>query len=148
MKLPRLLAEHTQLAIDTAPLIYFLADDAKRASLVQEVLNGAAAGRVHLVVSVVTEAELLVGPLQKNERDAVSVIARLLDGASGIEVAPVSRGIAQEAARLRAEHKLSLPDAMVAATALQYGCTALLANDAAFARLDARLTYLHVDDLI
>jgi hypothetical protein len=35
---------------------------------------------------------------------------------------------------------------VVAATALDSGCTALLSNDGAFARLADRIEYIHLDD--
>lgn len=139
------IAGHTRLGIDTAPLVYFLAGDAPWDRAVERLLALAAAGNLRLVVSVVTEAELLVGALKLGAQGATTV-AELLDG-PGIEVVPLSRPMAREAARLRARHGLGLADAVVAATALSSGCTALVGNDRAFRRLGDRLAYLHLDDL-
>jgi predicted nucleic acid-binding protein len=99
------------------------------------------------VLSVITEAELLVGPLKARDDTAARAIGALLDGPAGFEVVSVSREIARNAAALRAAHGLGLADAIVAATALASGCTALMGNDTTLRRLSDQLTYLHLDEL-
>ena len=44
--------------------------------------------------------------------------------------------IADEAARIRARHRLRTPDALQAATALDTGATGLISNDPAFGRVE------------
>ncbi|MCL6641173.1 MAG: PIN domain-containing protein, partial [Candidatus Rokubacteria bacterium] len=104
-----------------------------------------AAGTPRRVVPGATHPEPPGGALKLGAQGATTV-AQLLDG-PGIEVVPLSRPMAREAARLRARHGLGLADAVVAATALGAGCTALVGNDRAFRRLGDRLAYLHLDDL-
>lgn len=135
------------MAVDTAPLVYFLGGYAPRDGVVDELLTLAAAGRVQLVASVVTEAELLVGALKAERGPEAAAIGQLFDGPV-LRAAPVSRTIARSAAELRARHALGMVDAIVAGTALEEGCTALVANDEAFRRLTGSLAYLHVDDLL
>lgn len=134
-----------RVAFDAAPLIYFLTDAGERAQAVHSVLAGSPPGSI--VVSVITEAELLVGALRSPGGERSGAIAALLASCDA-EIVEVSRGIATEAARLRASLNLGLTDAIVAATALDRGCEALLSNDSAFRRLSDRLVYLHVDDLV
>jgi predicted nucleic acid-binding protein len=117
-------ARHVRIAVDTAPLIYFLNGDNVRASLVRPVLAASAAHEIELVVSVV------------------------LDGPAALSVTPVGREIGRLAAHLRAELGLRLADALIAATAIVTGCTALLGNDTSFRRLGDRIEYLHLDDHI
>lgn len=144
-----LLAE-PRLALDTAPLIYFLGGTPARVSVVRDVLQAAAREQLELVISVVTEAELLVAPLRMEDPDhAVATVQALLDGPPAFDVRPISRSIARRAARIRADCNLRLADAMVAATAAEAGCTALLGNDAAFKRLAVEgLQYYQLDDLV
>ncbi len=144
MSRPGFLAEHTRIAVDTAPLIYFLGGYAPRDAVAEELLTQAASGAVEVVASVVTEAELLVGALRTGPAEA-GVVGQLFDGP--IRAVPVGRETARRAAEIRAEHGLRMVDAIVAATALLEGCTALLGNDRSFRRLEGTLTYLHVDDL-
>ncbi len=144
----QLLAE-PKLALDTAPLIYFLEGVAPWATVVRQVLEAAERGQLELVASVVTEAELLVAPLRlENSGPAVSAVQMLLDGPPPIEIRPLSRAIARRAARIRAAWNLRLADAAIVATASESGCTALLGNDASFRRLEVDgLRYYHLDDL-
>lgn len=131
--------------MDTAPLVYFLGGYAPRDAVAEELLTRAATGAVHVVASVITEAELLVGALRTGAEEA-ALVGQLFDGP--IRPVPVARETARRAAQLRAERGLRMVDAVVAATALEEGCTALLGNDRSFRRLEGLLAYLHVDDLV
>lgn len=139
---------HHRISLDSSPLIYFLEDDPLRAPFVEDLLGLSGAGGVTLVISAVTEAELLVGPLRAADPTAATVVRALLDGDAQIRVRDVTRSIAQEAALLRAEERLGLIDAIVVATALEERCTALVGNDRALRRIGDRLTYFHIDDLL
>lgn len=139
-------ATHRRVGIDTAPLIYFLEGGSPRAAAVRSVLAAANAGDFELTVSAVTEAELFVGPLRRGDPATADPIHALLNGSINLRVVPISRPIARLAAELRARFALRLADALVAATALDSGCTALLSNDRAFARLADRIEYIHLDD--
>jgi predicted nucleic acid-binding protein len=91
-------------------------------------------GRASAVTSELSLAECLVKPL----RDGNGALADLYRGAinannPGLAVAPVSRDVLIEAARLRASRPpLKLPDAIHVATAALNGCDVLVTNDAAF----------------
>jgi predicted nucleic acid-binding protein len=70
------------------------------------------AGRHRLHYSVITRAELFAGSA------ATDVAARLL---APLREIPVDRGIAERAGRIRRESGLRMPDALIAATALERG---------------------------
>ena len=144
--LARALRGHDRVAVDTAPLVYFLGGHAPRDALVDDLLARAAAGELEVVASVVTEAELLVGALRAGSREA-ALVGQLFDGPA-VRVVPVSRQVARRAAELRAGHGLRMVDAVVAATALEEGCTALVGNDRASRRLVGQISYVHLDDLV
>ncbi len=138
-----------RVALDTAPLIYFLTGDPKRAPQVREVLLAAGGGELTVVISAITEAELLVAPLrQADPASACTPIHDLLTGPPAFAVRDVTRPIARAAAELRARYNLRLADSVVAATAADAACAALLGNDSRFVRLKIDgLTYYHLDDL-
>jgi len=142
--------EHRRVALDTAPLIYFLTGQGERAVAVRGVLLAAAQGDVELVLSTVSEAELLVAPLRQPDPEAASrPVHELLAGPPAFDVRPVSGQVARLAASYRARWNLRLADALVAASAVDAGCDALLGNDARFHRLELpELRYLHLDDLL
>ena len=78
-------------------------------------LRGAAefkAGKNRLHYSVVTRAELFAGST------ATAVIATML---GPLRELPVDRAVAERAGRIRRETGVRLPDALIAATALEHG---------------------------
>lgn len=83
-------------------------------------------GQDRLAVSHVTVAELYFGALNKAE------LARIRRDLAMLQAYPVSVGVSQRFLRLMEtyslSHKLSLPDALIAATALEYDLTLLTLN--------------------
>lgn len=86
--------------------------------------------RDRLVVPASAYADVLVGPFRRGP-EAVAIVDAFL-AALPCSVEPVSREIAVEAARLRADHgaSLRLPDALVVATAHVLEAGALVTADA------------------
>lgn len=80
-------------------------------------LNGIEAARRELarherkLISVVTWAEVLVGVRDEVEEQAARGFL------AAFEVVPADLGVAEEAVRLRRQHRMRLPDALVWATA-------------------------------
>ncbi len=94
-------------------------------------------GPAEVSVSVVTRAELYAG------RDAAeSVVDQLL--ATLLEI-DVDRAIAERAGRLRRTVGIPLPDALVAATALEHGLALLTRNARRFARVSGLETWAVLD---
>lgn len=103
--------------------------------------------QARLVLSAVTEAEVLVRPLERGDDEALERIGDLFSE-DGIRVVPIDRQIARRAARLRAMHRpLRLPDAMIVATALECGCDMVLGNDAEWSKL-RDVPFVRLDDII
>lgn len=134
------------MALDSAPLIYFLEGRGARGSAVRELLAAARGGACELVVSAITEAELLVGPLRADNPKATDAVRAMLGGSLPVHVVEVTRPIARAAAGLRARFGLRVADALVVASALDADCTALVSNDAALRRVGDLITYIHLDD--
>lgn len=127
------LREGDLVVVDTAPFIYILEDHPQFAPLFQGLFEAADRGEVQIALSTITVAELLVGPL-KAGRDA---LAKRYEKALGnFEMVAVSTEIAVTAARLRASTGLRLPDALLAATALEIGAVALVTHDRDFSKLN------------
>ena len=120
------------VVVDTAPLIYILEDHPRFAALFEGLFEAADRGEVQIALSTITVAELLVGPLREG-RDALA--KRYEKAVGSFELVPVSTEIAVTAARLRAGTGLRLPDALLAATALEIGAVALVTHDRDFSKL-------------
>ena len=106
-----------------------------------------AAGHARIILSTLTEAELLVRPLRDGDGPAVERIADFLSE-DGIDLVQVSRPIARLAAALRARHRMSLADAIIVATAIESGCEAVVTNDGQYARRLTEIPYVLLDALV
>lgn len=89
---------------------------------------------MRFAVTTVTIAEVLTGPLQKNDDALARRYRAVLESWRVVEL---SAGLAKDAARLRARLKLKLPDAIQAASALAINADALVTHDRDFSRLSA-----------
>lgn len=86
------------------------------------------------MVSVATEAELLVRPERDGDQAAIERIGDLLSE-DGIYIVSIDRRIARRTARLRAHVGLRFADAIIVATAIETGCDAVVSNDGAWRKV-------------
>ena len=102
---------------------------------------------VEAVTSELTLSEGLVKPFADGDVERQAAFERAVRTQGGLSVAPVTRAVLVEAARLRAAvTSLKLPDAIHAATALRHGCAVFLTNDRRIKALPG-LDVLHLADL-
>lgn len=115
------------LVFDSSVLILFL-NDALPAETI-ELLNGhVQAGLAH--ISAIVRAEVLAWP--EHTAGSLDAARALLDVC---QLVSVNAAIADEAARIRRETGLKLPDALIAATALLQAATLVTANGRDFRRV-------------
>ena len=120
------------IALDTAPLIYFLEQRSPFAEALRPLFQLVDTGQATMVTSVVTLLEVLVLPLRSgNEALAQEYRDILLNGAN-LHTVAITPNIAYEAARLRAESRLKTPDAIQLATAMLCHADVLITNDRDF----------------
>lgn len=140
------LLEAGRVAVDTNALIYFLDLSPVYYPLMAAAFGLAEDGHLEIVVPTLVEVELLVGLMRSGDERNVARLRLLLDGFKGLEIAPLDRAAATEAARIRASTGLSTPDALVIGTALAAGCRAVIGNDLRCARRITVPTYLCLSD--
>ena len=104
-------------------------------------------GDLAVIVSVVTEAELLVRPERDGNEFAIERIGDLLSE-EGIYVVGVDRKIARRAAQLRARVRMALADAIIVATAIETGCDAVVTNDGEWSKKVSEVPIIHLDDIV
>jgi len=98
------------------------------------------------VTSELTLAEALVKPLLDRHTEREAAYLHVLQTTSSLLVVPVSRAVLIAAARLRAEAKLKLPDAIHVATAQLSACSTFLTNDTRIPSVPG-LTFQQLTDL-
>jgi predicted nucleic acid-binding protein len=123
------------VALDTAPLIYFIEANPAYLPFVRPFFEAVDRGEFQLVTSVVTLAEVLVHPMRHGDHDLADHYRRILLHANHVTTLPVWGSIAEDAARLRARHGMRTPDAIQMATALSAGASSFLTNDSRFPSL-------------
>lgn len=105
--------------IDTNVLIYYAAGQDKAVSFLLEKI----AHKTNLIIPTIVVAEFLSFPgLKPKEQQQ---FANLLQE---MQVEPLSFEVAQKAGAMRRKYKITLPDAIVATTALQTKSTLLTRN--------------------
>jgi predicted nucleic acid-binding protein len=135
-----------RLAVDSAPVIYFVEAQARYGPLTAEVFRRIEEGRLAGRTSVITLTEVLVKPLLTANQDLAATYRDLLLHSAEFETLPVDQPTAEHAAELRARYNLQTPDALQVAVALQDGCQALLTNDVRLKRV-TELRVLVLDEL-
>ena len=96
---------------------YLNSDDVHHAAAVRRVTNALVPGTGRLI-SAVNYTEILIGPLRAAGQAGAGVVDAML-ARFGIGTVDVGAALARDAAALRADESLKLPDAYAVATALQ-----------------------------
>ena len=123
------------VALDTAPLIYYIEADPERLPVLTALFEASAAGRFHLVTSSISLLEVLVLPLRKGRSDLADRYREILTGNRQCALMPVDSLIAERAALLRAKYRLQTPAAIQIATAWVAQATAFVTADRLLARV-------------
>jgi len=126
------LPEQALLLLDTAPIIYWLEDHSEFGPRFQPIFEAHRNGDLRFAVTTITLTEVLIGPLQSNDEALARRYRIILESWQVVEL---DTAIAESAARLRANLRLKLPDAVQAASALAVNADALVTHDRDFSRL-------------
>ena len=118
--------------VDTAPIIYVLEAHAQFAARFTPLFARHAESTLQLAVSTVTLSEVLAGPLSAGEEAIARRYRAMLESWGVIDL---TADIAEQAARMRAQYRLKLPDAFQVATALAINADALVTHDRAFGKV-------------
>ena len=127
------LPQGATVVVDSAPLIYVLAEHPQFSTQFVGLFEAAEAGELQIAISTITLAEVLTGPYKAGQTMLAKRYERAL---LHYNVIPVSAAIAVLAAQLRSRYRLKLPDAMQLATALDVGANAFVTHDVDFAGVE------------
>lgn len=122
--------EPQRVYLDTNAMIGIL-ERSEQLDAAQETLVSLISERqIEGVTSELTLAECLVKPIADRNEDLIrSYLSLLAADSKFLRVAPVSRAIILEAARVRAGSRIKLPDAIHVATASINRCSTFVSND-------------------
>ena len=135
------------VAIDTAPLIFFIEKHPKYADTLRPFFEAVHAGKLQVVTSTITLLEVLVHPLRHEDEQLAYQYNDILLSSLHVKTVPVTFSTAQRAAELRAMHGLKTPDAIQLAIAIDYNAAVFLTNDRDFRNVD-EIEVLKVGDIV
>jgi predicted nucleic acid-binding protein len=138
MSISSSIPDGASVLIDTNPIIYVLEGHPLAADF-EPLFAEIDSGRIHGVVTPVTLAEVVSGPLKAGKEALAERYRRVLTKSAGFTLREIDAEIAVLAARLRNRYRLRLPDAFQLATAIQEGCHALVTHDRDFAGVNEML---------
>ena len=138
---------NTIVGLDTAPLIYYIEEHPQYLTVVDPFFDAMDRREFTVVTSTVTLLEVLVHPLRSNEAALIAEYRDILLNTPNLNTFEVTSAIAEEAARLRADHHLRTPDAIQLATAISGGASFFLTNDSRLPEISS-LKILVLDSLI
>ena len=118
-----------RIALDTAPVIYFVEANPVFFPVCESIFRVIAGGGMTAVTSHLTLTETLPLPIRNRDMVLENAYRTLLLSSGGIESFPVDEAVASTAAGLRARYGLRTPDALQVATAIEHGCQAFVTGD-------------------
>jgi predicted nucleic acid-binding protein len=134
-RLGAFLRAHSKVALDTCIFIYQFEANPQYSPLTDRIFSALDQSDIIAVTSTVTMAELLVHPYRDHGPRKAANLLGLLSTYPNLEWIAPDIEIASGAAKIRAHHRLSTPDAIQAATAIHARATAFLTNDPVFRRI-------------
>jgi predicted nucleic acid-binding protein len=135
------------VAFDANAVIYYVEEHDVFFPILAPVFAMIPAGRLQAHVATITFMEVLVAPLRYSQEQLANRYREILTDTLGWTLRPLTQRTAERAASIRAATNLRTPDAIVAATALESGCSHLMTNDPAFRRVEG-LQVLVVSDFV
>jgi predicted nucleic acid-binding protein len=123
--------------LDTNIIIYAVEGFADVAAQIRSLLSAMDDAEIVALTSELTVAEVLVKPFKDENETVQQAYKTFLTPTPVLQLAPVTRDVLEEAARLRATTYLNLPDAIHLATAKLGGCDSFFTNDDLFKRVKA-----------
>ena len=147
-KLTEYLTGHTRIGLDTCVLIYHIEHHPVYFPLTEPLLADIESGHLVAVASILALMEITVRPWQLQRSDIVQDYEEILTHFPNLTLVDVTRGIAGQAAYLRAQYHLQPAHALHVATALAHGATAFVTNDRQLMQLREKVQIILLEDCV
>ena len=117
------------VGLDTATLIHYTERNKLYFDVVKPFFRKIGQNDFTVVTSIVSLLEVLVIPKRRGDTKLAQTYRDILFNTEGLETIFLMQDIAEEAAKLRAFHKIRTPDSIQMATAIKMNATYFLTND-------------------
>ena len=139
------LGEHKLVFLDTMVFVYLLERNPIYVSLAKDVLRNVEAGKLEALTSALTLAEVLTGPAQTQDVEAIRDYEIYLTNFPHLKIMSVEPRHAPAIAKVRALTKLRTPDAVQIVLAEVAGADAIIGNDKAWVGKTGSIEYLMLE---
>jgi len=128
------LRKYNCISLDSPTFIYFIEEDPKYISVVEQIFSEISYGNIAGVSSYLSLLEVLIKPIKEGARDIAAQYRDLMLNNAFLKLLPLDDKVAETAAELRAKYngngfKLKTPDAIQIATAILNEADIFLTND-------------------
>lgn len=128
-RITQLLRERKHYGIDTMCFVYHFEGNPAYSTFTRALFSLLETGEIKGTTSVLTLTEVLVKPLQRGDEKAASDYSYILNNFPNLTMRDIDSTISEEAARLKAEYGIRIPDALQVATSITEGAEAFITND-------------------
>ncbi|MCG3130624.1 MAG: hypothetical protein FLDDKLPJ_01390 [Phycisphaerae bacterium] len=122
--------------VDANMVIYAVEKVAPYSEMLEPLWQKTAAGALSVLSSELVVCETLIKPIRDGKPNLEALFRNFLMNSHEFRLLPITLGILERAARIRAENGLKTPDAIHAATAVEQDVSMFLTNDAGFRRVE------------
>jgi predicted nucleic acid-binding protein len=129
------LARHSIIGVDTAPFIYLWEEHPRYFPLCETLFRLLKQPEVQGITSVITLIEVCVQPERQGRQDLVEAYEHALVHSQQVRMLPIDATLALQAAALRAQYGIRVPDALQLAAAIEGGATLFATNDQRLAKV-------------
>jgi predicted nucleic acid-binding protein len=142
------LKTHHSIGLDTSIFIYHLENHPRYRAMTSEILDSIERGERTAFTSTITLMELTVRPWKLGREDIAREYEAILVHFPNLQITAIDRGVARQAARLRAQYNLRPPDALQVAACVCCGVTAWITNDSGLTRLKPLIDIIILDECV
>ncbi|HLN24011.1 MAG TPA: type II toxin-antitoxin system VapC family toxin [Patescibacteria group bacterium] len=130
------IARARKIYIDANIVIYFLEGDSEHQDKTAALFRHAEEHDIPLLTSEITIAECLYGAYKAGKVELVEQYRTLFHAVGLFQLIPVEGSIAERAAKIGADRRLKLIDALHVTSALGVGCDVFVTNDRGIKSMD------------
>src|SRR3989339_191613 len=132
--------------LDTPCFIYIVENNKQYKKVIQNVFDEISVGKITAISSIITLSEILVQPIKNNDKILINIYIELVNQLPNFSLISPNYGTAIQAAKIRAQLDINLPDAYQLALATENNCKYFLTNDKGLKKFK-EIEVLILDDL-
>jgi predicted nucleic acid-binding protein len=129
VEIERLLKNHKRIALDTAPIIYYIEEHKVYGKIINKIFKIISNTSDYVFSSVITLIEVMTYPLRESKIEIADKYEQFLLNSDNFILFPIDSIIAKKSAELRAKYGIKTPDAIQLSVAIENSGSLFITND-------------------